>query len=124
MKSTRRQPVRKHGDGIETARICKTCAENKKGYAAVILDVRGISSVADYLVICSGDVQPQLRAIVDEIERTLREKAGRRVAGKDGLRGSNWLVMDYGDVVVHVFQHATRLHYGLEELWSDAPQVD
>jgi ribosome-associated protein len=122
MKS-KRPPKPRNDDALEIARLCRTCAENKKGYATTILDVRGISSVTDYFVICSGDVQPQLRAIAGEIERTLREKTGRRVLGADGLRGSNWMVLDYGDVVVHIFQHPVRVHYGIEQLWSDAPRA-
>lgn len=121
-----RQVRKRKGDGDEglaLARLCGGAAEDKKARDVVILDVRGISSVTDYFVVCSGDVQPQLRAIAEEIEKRLREEAGRRARGIDGLRGSNWVVLDYGDVVVHVFQHALRLHYGLEQLWSDAPRV-
>lgn len=121
-----RQVRKRKGDGDEGlafARLCRAAAEDKKARDVVILDVRGISSVTDYFVVCSGDVQPQLRAIAEEIERRLREDAGRRARGIDGLRGSHWVVLDYGDVVVHVFQHALRLHYGLEQLWSDAPRM-
>lgn len=110
-------------DALDVARLCREGAEDKKGRDAVILDVRGLSSVTDYFVICSGDVQPQLRAMTEAIEKRLREERGRRARGIDGLRGGNWVVLDYGDVVVHIFQHALRLHYGLEELWSDAPRV-
>ncbi len=114
---------REEDDGLEAAQLCGEGANEKKARDTVILDVRGLSSVTDYFVICSGDVQPQLKAIADEIAKRLKEALGRRPRGIDGLRGSNWVVLDYGDVVVHIFQHALRLHYGLEELWSDAPRV-
>lgn len=115
---------REEGDaGLALARLCRDGAEEKNARDAVILDVRGLSSVADFFVVCSGDVHPQLRAMAEEIEKRLREGMGLRARGVDGLRGSNWVVLDYGDVVVHIFQHALRLHYGLEELWSDAPRV-
>jgi ribosome-associated protein len=123
MSKVRRR--REDGDAaLALARLCRDGAEEKKARDAVILDVRGLSSVADYFVVCSGDVQPQLRAMAEEIERRLREGMGRRARGIDGLRGSNWVVLDYGDVMVHIFQHALRLYYGLEELWSDAPRVE
>ncbi|HPA16847.1 MAG TPA: ribosome silencing factor [Verrucomicrobiae bacterium] len=122
MSQARRR--RDEGDAsLALARRCRDGADEKNARDVVILDMRGLSSVTDYFVVCSGDVQPQLRAIADEIEKRLREGMGRRPRGIDGLRGSNWVVLDYGDVVVHVFQHALRLHYGLEELWSDAPRV-
>lgn len=115
---------RDEGDEVlALARLCRVGAEEKKARDAVILDVRGLSSVADYFVVCSGDVQPQLRAMAEEIEKRVRDDLGRRARGVDGLRGSNWVVLDYGDVMVHIFQHALRVHYGLEELWSDAPRV-
>ena len=108
---------------LTLARRCRDAADAKNARDVGILDVRGLSSVTDYFVVCSGDVQPQLRAIADEVEKRLKEELGRRPRGIDGLRGSNWVVLDYGDVVVHIFQHALRLHYGLEELWSDAARV-
>lgn len=121
------RPMRKSREGetsLSVAHLCREGADEKNARDVVILDVRGVSAVTDYFVICSGDVQPQLKAIADEIGKRLREGMGKRPRGIDGLRGSNWVVLDYGDVVVHIFQHALRLHYGLEELWSDAPRVN
>lgn len=88
----------------------------------MILDVRKISSVADYLLICSGNSEPHLKAISDEIARRLRE-SGVRPHHRDGYPPSRWIVMDYNDVMLHIFHPALRERYGLEQLWGDAKRV-
>jgi ribosome silencing factor RsfS/YbeB/iojap len=79
-----------------------------------------LEAVADYFVICTGDVDQQVRAIVDHIERQVRAKTGERVLHREGTDTMNWVLLDYIDVVVHVFKPSFREFYRLEDLWGDA----
>ena len=83
----------------------------------------GISSFTDFFVICSGTSEPQLKAIAGEIETRLREEHERRAAAIDGFPASQWIVLDYLEVVVHIFHRDKRAFYSLEDLWGDAPRV-
>ena len=104
------------------AKLCREIALDKKANDPVILDVRGISSVTDFLFLCSGNSEPHLKAIADEILRRLREQ-GIRPLGRDGFPPSRWIVMDFNDVLVHVFHPELRQRYALEQLWGDAKRV-
>ena len=104
------------------AKLCRSVAREKKAEDAVILNLRGVSTVADYFVICSGNSEPHLKAIADEIGRQLRDQ-GIRSRGLDGNPASRWIVMDYGDVMIHIFHPDLRERYGLEQLWGDAKRV-
>jgi ribosome-associated protein len=108
---------------LQIARECARLADNKKGEDILILDVRDISSVSDFYVIVSGQSEPHLKAIRNEIEAKLKEQGvmSKRI---DGFPRSQWIVMDYIDVVVHVFDRNLREFYGLERLWGDAKKVD
>ena len=88
----------------------------------MILDVRGISTVADYFLICTGTSEPHLKAIADEVARRLRD-AGVRPNRRNGYPPSRWIVMDYADVLVHIFNPELRERYALEQLWGDAKKV-
>lgn len=88
-----------------------------------MLDLRGISTFTDYFVICSGASEPQLKAIASEVQDRLRTEADRRPMAVDGFPASQWIVVDYGDVLVHIFNSEKRDYYALEDLWSDAPRV-
>jgi ribosome-associated protein len=109
-------------DSRKLAKLCREIALDKKAVDPVILDVRKISSVADYFLICSGNSEPHLKAIADEIDGRLRD-LGVRTHGKDGYPTSRWIVMDFTDVMVHVFHPDVRQHYALETLWGDATKV-
>jgi len=87
------------------------------------LDLRGISSFTDFFVICSGTSEPQLKAIANEIEARLREDHSLRPVAVDGFPASQWIVLDYRQVVVHIFHSEKRAFYSLEDLWGDAPRV-
>jgi ribosome-associated protein len=87
------------------------------------LDLAGISSFTDFFVICSANSEPQLKAIAGEIEARLREEHGRRAAAIDGFPASQWIVLDYLEVVVHIFHRDKRGFYSLEDLWGDATRV-
>ncbi len=110
-------------EGLELAKRISELILSKKGYDIKILDLRGISSVADFFVICSADSDIQVKAITDEIERKLR-KEGIKPYNREGTVTNTWVLLDYVDVVVHVFKHETRLHYSLEKLWGDAPMLE
>ena len=89
----------------------------------MVLDLRGISTFTDFFVICSATSEPHLRAIAGEIEARLKEDHGVRAAAIDGFPVSQWIVLDYLQVVVHVFHHEKRAFYSLEDLWGDAPRI-
>ena len=97
-------------------------ALDKKAVDVVVLDVQGLSSVADYFLLCSGRSTPHVKAISDAIREELRDE-GSRPLHQEGQAESGWLLLDYGDVVVHVFLEVTRGFYALERLWGDAPLV-
>jgi ribosome-associated protein len=90
----------------------------------VVLDLEGISSFTDYFVICSGTSEPQLKAIAGEIEERLKAEHGIRAVSVDGFPASQWIVLDYLQVIVHVFRQEKREFYSLEDLWSDARRVE
>jgi ribosome-associated protein len=95
---------------------------DKKAIDPLILDLRGLTVIADYFVICAGENIIQVKAIAEHIEETLREK-GLRPLRIEGLGFARWVLMDYGDVIVHVFEAETRAYYELEKLWLDAPRL-
>ncbi|MBL51464.1 MAG: ribosome silencing factor [Candidatus Marinimicrobia bacterium] len=92
-------------------------ALQKKAKNLIALDVRGLSSVADFFVICSGDSDPQVKAISDSIRKGTPQKPKHM----EGYENLNWVLIDYFDVLVHIFNNQERGYYGLERLWADAP---
>lgn len=96
--------------------------DQKKAEDIVILDLRQISSFTDFFVLCSGSSEPQLKAIVEALRETAHEHS-RRILGEDGFAATQWVVVDFGDVIVHVFHHSRRTYYDLESLWQDAPRI-
>jgi ribosome-associated protein len=96
-------------------------ALDKRAYDVKILDLRGLSTVCDYFVICSADADVQAKAISDHIVDKLKEGPGVRPWHTEGYKSLRWVLLDYVDVVVHVFLRDVRSFYGLEELWGDAP---
>ena len=93
---------------------------NKKGYDVLIMDLRNLASFADYFIICSADSEVQVKAVADEIDKSLRDK-GIKCWHREGYLGLTWVLLDYVDVVVHVFKKEAREFYSLEKLWGDAP---
>jgi len=110
-------------DGETLARACASAASDKKALDPLLLDMRGISTFTDYLVICSAASEPQLKAIASAIREQCRDEYGRRPLSEDGNPISQWIVIDYGDVIVHIFHPEKRERYGLENLWSDAKRL-
>ena len=89
----------------------------------MVMDLRGISTFTDFFVLCSGNSEPHLKAIANGIEERLREDYDIRQAAVDGFPASQWIVLDYLQVIVHVFHRDKREFYSLEDLWSDAPRL-
>lgn len=104
------------------ARRVVDAASDKQAVDIVLLDSRGICSFADYFVICSGESSRQIDAIYEEIAHSLK-KEGILPHHREGTVASGWLLLDYGDVVVHIFAPAERDYYQLEQLWSQAEPV-
>ena len=110
-------------NSLEIACLCARAADQRKAENVMVLDVRKISSVTDFFVIASGQVEQHLKAIRDEVDEKLHE-AGVKARAVDGFPMSQWVVMDYTDVLVHIFAEKTREFYALEKLWGDAPVID
>lgn len=106
------------------ARACAEFAEDRKAEDIEIIDLRGRSSFTDFFVVCSGMSDPQLRAIGASIRSGVRERFGFGPYAEEGIAGSRWIVIDYAQVVVHVFHEETREFYALEDLWGDAPRIE
>ncbi|RMG05998.1 MAG: ribosome silencing factor [Nitrospirae bacterium] len=109
--------------GIDKVREIAGFALEKKAEDLKVLDLRGLSIMADYFVVCSGESTTQVRAIVDNVEQKMKEQGVRPLA-IEGYRNSLWVLMDYGDVILHVFEAEKREFYELEKLWIDAPRVE
>ena len=100
------------------AQIACKAKNNKKGQDIKIIDIHNVSVIADYFVIASGTNSNQVQAIVDNVEEQLG-RAGFEAKQIEGNRNSSWILMDYGDVIVHVFDEENRLFYDLERIWRD-----
>ncbi len=111
-------------EGEILCQACAAAAADKKALDVVILDLRGISTFTDYFVICSATSEPQLKAISSSVREQVRERLGRTPLSEDGYPVSQWIILDYGDVIVHLFQGVKRQFYALENLWSDAKRVE
>ena len=98
-------------------------AEDKRAHDIVVLDIRGLSVIADYFVIASGQSKTHVQAIAGYVREKLEER-GIRALRCEGLKEGSWVLLDYGDVVVHFFLDAERRFYNLERLWGDAKKVD
>jgi len=97
-------------------------AHEKKAIDVTVMDLRGISGEVDYFVICTGETDVQIRAIIESVVEKLKIEAGERPSHREGIPGSSrWIVLDYFDLVVHVFSRELRSYYDLERLWGDAP---
>ncbi len=110
-------------DSETMARACAAAAADKKAENLVLLDLREISGFTDFFLICSGSSEPQLKAISSSIRESLREKFARRPLAEDGYPVSQWVVLDYGDVICHLFYGDKREFYDLENLWGDARRI-
>ncbi|OFZ20357.1 MAG: ribosome silencing factor [Bdellovibrionales bacterium GWB1_55_8] len=106
----------------EKALLCARAAIDKKSENVKVLDLTDISGFTDYFVICSGQSDRQVQAIADAVNHAMGS-AGRELLSSEGYGEGRWVLMDFGDIVVHVFLDALREYYDLEALWGDAPRV-
>ncbi|HEX8949239.1 MAG TPA: ribosome silencing factor [Dissulfurispiraceae bacterium] len=97
-------------------------SSDKKAKDIVILELKKLTVIADYFVVCSGESTTQVKAIVDHVEESLA-KHGVKPGRVEGLGNARWVLLDYGDVIVHVFEEETRNYYELEKFWLDAPRT-
>ncbi len=109
--------------GLELLRECAAAAVGKKAERLVGLDLTELEGVADYFLVCSGGSEPQVRAIAEAVEERARV-LGVKPWHVEGREGRRWVLLDFVDVVVHVFHEKTREYYLLERLWGDARSVD
>ncbi len=109
-------------DTPERARLCAREVSQLKAGDLVVLDVRGLSSFADYFLICSGKSSRQVQGIADNLEANLADR-GIKPLGIEGRSEGHWILMDYADVIIHIFYEPVRHFYDLESLWSDAVRV-
>lgn len=108
---------------IEKVKLAVAAAEDKKAIEVVVLKLVELTAFADFFVICSGGSTRQVQAIVDEVEASLK-RHDHRPLNIEGYNNAEWVLMDYGSVVVHVFSQDSRRFYDLERLWRDAERVN
>jgi len=108
---------------LDKARLCLKTIRERKALDPVLLHVASLTSVADYFLITSGNSTRQVQAITRHLQKTLRQ-AGLRPYGTEGEHEGQWVLMDYGDVIIHIFYQPLREFYDLEGLWNEAPQVE
>lgn len=106
-------------DAAGVVKLAARAVVEKKGLDPVILDLKGITLIADYFIITSGSSSIQVQAIADRVREVLNE-CGMKPLNRDGWEDVHWLLLDYGDVVIHIFQEEERNYYDLERLWGDA----
>jgi ribosome-associated protein len=110
-------------DAIEAARAAAAAIDDKNGEDILLLDLSSLLVVTDVFVVASGTSNRHVRTLVDEAEEALK-LLGRRPLRREGVDHGEWVLLDYGDVVIHVFDRPTRAYYELERLWADAPMID
>lgn len=108
--------------GPQKPLLCAQAALNKNAENVKIMDLSGISSFTDYFLVCSGNSNRQVQAISDSIKQKMRE-SDHEILSVEGYADGRWILMDLGDVVVHIFQDVLREYYALETLWASAPKI-
>ena len=103
--------------------LCANVADEYRGKEIVVLDLTDVTPIVDFFVLATGASRRQMHAIVEETDRVLKGKGSHRI-GREGYDGTNWILQDYGDVVLHVFSAEARELYDLEHLWADAKRID
>ena len=108
---------------LEMVKLAKTALEDKKAGDIKVIDISGVSVLADYFIIADGSNVNQVQAMVDNVDEVLG-RAGYECKQMEGYGTGGWILMDYGDLVVHLFNRDDRLFYDLEHIWSDGKQID
>lgn len=107
----------------EMVKLAVTALEDKKGEDIKVIDITSVTVLADYFIIASGMNRNQVQALVDNVEETLG-RAGFELKQVEGYQTANWILMDFGDIIVHVFDSENRLFYDLERIWRDGKVID
>ena len=108
----------------EMALAAAKALDSKKGRDIKVLEIDKITTLADYFVIATGSSNTQINALVDNVEKVLREEAEEEPLHREGYRGGTWVLLDYGCIAIHVFNAEAREFYGLERLWRDGKPLD
>ena len=107
----------------EMARLACKALDEKKGEDIKVIDIAGVSVLADYFIIANGSNESQVKALVDNVEECLH-KAGVVLKQREGYGTASWVLLDFGDIIVHIFDKENRLFYNLERIWRDGVEVD
>ncbi len=118
------ETVTPFADLDDEIKLAITCAGEKKAFDIVAVDLREIASFTEFFIICSGSNSRQVQAISDEITEKLKEQLNSRVIRVEGYSSGEWVLLDYGDFIVHIFEQKAREFYDLERLWRDAKKVE
>lgn len=116
--------VTPHNDSLQLALTAARVADDNRGQDILVLDLREVTPVFDFFVIATGSSRRQLHAISEEIDRVFEQELGERRLGIEGYVEGRWVLLDYGDVVVHLFDPEARDYYSLEQLWATAKRVE
>ena len=111
------------GRSAELAKIAIEALEDKKAEDVRVIDIADVSVLADYFIIASGNNRTQVQAMADEVEQRLG-RAGAVPRQIEGYQAANWVLLDFGDVIIHIFDAQNRLFYDLERIWKDGTQID
>ena len=109
-------------DSLEKALFCAGLVNDKNADQPVVLELKGTSALADYFIICAGTSDRHVQALASHVELSLKER-GFLALGIEGVRSAKWVLLDYDDVIIHVFQESEREFYDLESLWSECPRI-
>lgn len=109
-------------EGIDRVKVIVNALEDKKASDIRILEIGELTSLGDYFIICSCTSSVQVKACSDEVQEKM-EEAGSQVHHKEGYAGGNWVLMDYGDIIVHVMMEESREFYDIERLWDEAKEI-
>ena len=122
--STMEVILARDGDlGLRRARIAARVAADNRGRDIVLLDLRELTCMFDFFLLVSGASRRQLHAISEEIDRVMEQELGDKRLGIEGYAESHWILLDYGDLVIHMFEPETRAYYAIEDLWGQATRV-
>jgi ribosome-associated protein len=121
IEKIRRSPMA--ANSKELAKIAYAALEEKKANDIKIIDISGVSVLADYFIIASGSNRNQVQAMVDSVQEDLYKKAGLEAKQVEGYQTGSWILLDYADIIVHVFDEENRLFYNLERIWRDGKDI-
>ncbi len=116
--------VTPYSDLDETVKLAIRCADEKKAFDIIALDLREVASFTEFFIIVSGANQRQVQAVSDEISEQLKKQLKTKAIRIEGYRSAEWILLDYGDFIVHIFEKEARDFYDLERLWRDAKKVE